>query len=179
MQSSMKTSLRQTILATVAVFGLGTFAAVAATTPPATGMPATGMPAPTTGQAMPAVPGPAAAARHQTMSERVDARIAELHAQLNITPAEKPQWLHFTAVMRANARDMDRTMRQRLAKLPSLNAEQNMQSYVHVAAVHAQNMRKLLPAFEHLYHVMSPSQKQTADQVFRNDAYRAKPMHKG
>ena len=158
----MQTFLRQTMLATVAVFGLGTIAATAAT------------PAPTTSQAAPAAPASAPAAKPPSMAERVNQRIAELHKKLQITSAEEPQWRRFTAVMRENDRTMDNAMRQRMDKLPGMNAEQNMKSYAHIAALHAQNMRKMLPAFEHLYHAMPAGQKQTVDQVFRNDAYRGK-----
>lgn len=161
----MRTSLRQTILATGAILGLGTLAATAAT------------PAPTSpaAPAMPAVAQPSG----PTMAERVDQRIAHLRAELHITTAQQPQWHRFTAVMHANARDMERTMRQRMQQLPTMNAEQNMRSYEHVAAVHAHEMRALVPAFGHLYTTLSVSQRQTVDQIFRNDAYRGKPARQG
>ncbi len=169
----MQTFLRQTMLATVAVFGLGTIAATAATTTPAAPMPP-----PSAGQAMPSVQSPSTApnatAKPPTMAERVNQRIDQLHSELQITSAQAPQWRRFTAVMRENARDMDNAMHQRMDRLPNMTAEQNMQSYAHIAALHAQGMRKLVPAFEHLYHTMSAAQKQTVDQVFRNDANRGK-----
>ena len=161
----MQKSLRQTILVTGAVLALGPLAAMAAT------------PAPTSPaiQAMPAAPHPAG----QTIAARVDQRIAHLRAELHITAAQQPQWHRFTAVMHANARDMERTMRQRMQHLPTMNAEQNMRSYEHVAAVHAHEMRALVPAFGHLYTTLSASQRQTVDQIFRNDAYRGKPARQG
>ncbi len=161
----MRTSLRQTILATGAVLGLGTLAATAATAAPP----------PPAAQAMPAVPHPAG----RTMAERVDQRIAHLRAELHLTAAQQPQWHRFTAAMQANARDMDRAMRQRIRRLPTMNAEQNMRSYEHVAAVHAHEMRMLVPAFEHLYATLSTGQKRTVDQIFRNDAYRGHPARQG
>ncbi|MBW4090933.1 MAG: Spy/CpxP family protein refolding chaperone [Proteobacteria bacterium] len=165
------TFLRQTLFATVAVFGLGATAATAATS-------AAPMSPPAASQAMPSAQPPAAAtAKPPTMAERVDRRIADLHSALKITPAQAPQWRRFTAVMRENARDIDHAMHVRVDRLPSMNAEQNMQSYAHIAAIHAEGMRKLVPAFEHLYAAMSPAQKQTVDQVFRNDAYRGAAAH--
>ena len=165
----MKTTQRTTLMVTAAILGLGCLGAVAAV--------------PTTGQAMSTAHASMTTAAPQTMpqtmTERVNHRIATLHAALLITPAQAPQWNHFVAVMRQNAHDIDRTMRQRIDRLPTMNAEQNMQSYLHVAIVHAQSMRKLLPAFDHLYSTMSPSQKATADRVFRNDAYRGKPARQG
>ncbi len=158
---------RLTLMATVAALGLGSLGAMAAPPPPAVTGPAT------TG---PATTGPATAP--QTMTERLDQRIAALRAKLLITPAETPQWKRFTAVMRENAHAMDQNMRQRLKQLPSMTAEQNMRSYMHIATAHARAMRRLLPAFEHLYTTMSASQKATADQLFRNDAYRGKPAQR-
>jgi hypothetical protein len=48
-----------------------------------------------------------------------------------------------------------------------------------VAMNHAQDMQKLVPAFQTLYDTMSDSQKKTADQVFRDDAHRGRPMKHG
>ena len=161
---------RLTMMATLAAIGLRTMGAMAAPPPPATGGPATAGPA--TGAAMPAT-------TPQSMMARMDKRIAALRAALLITPAQATQWSRFTAVMRENARAMDRNMRQRLEQLPSMTAEQNMRSYTHIATAHARAMRRLLPAFEHLYTTMSASQKATADELFRNDAYRGKPAQRG
>ncbi len=166
----MKTTLRQALLATVAILGFGSLAAMAA--PPTPTMTEPAMTTPATQAAVATTP-------PQTMTERVNNRITELHASLQITPAQTKPWNHFTAVMRANALDMDKTMRRRMNQLPTMNAEQNMRSYMQVAATHARDMRKLVPAFEHLYATMSPSQKATADQMFRNDAYRGKPARQG
>lgn len=167
---------RLTLMATVAALGLGSLSAMAAPPPPpAASGPATAGPAangPATGPAMPAT-------APQTMTARMDQRIAALHAALLITPAQAPQWKQFTAVMRENAQAMDNNMRQRLKQLPNMTAEQNMRSYMHIATAHARAMRRLLPAFEHLYTTMSASQKATADELFRNDAYRGKPTQRG
>ena len=102
--------------------------------------------------------------------ERVEHRINELHAQLRITPAERPQWDKFAEVMRENARDMDQTFIQRSQQFQSMNALQNMQSYQQIADAHAQHLQKLVPAFEDLYNAMPEQQKRIADQVFRENA---------
>ncbi len=166
----MKTTLRQALLASVAILGFGSLAAIAA--PPEPAMTGPAMTGPVTQASV-------ATAPTQTMTERVNKRITELHASLKITPAQTKPWNHFAAVMRANALDMDKTMHRRMDQLPTMNAEQNMRSYMQVAATHARDMRKLVPAFEQLYATMSPSQKATADQMFRNDAYRGKPARQG
>ena len=102
--------------------------------------------------------------------ERVEHRINELHAQLRITPAERPQWDQFAEVMRENARDMDQAFIQRAEQFQSINALQNMQSYEQIAEGHARHLQKLVPAFENLYNTMPDQQKRLADQVFRANA---------
>jgi protein CpxP len=102
--------------------------------------------------------------------ERVEHRIAELHAQLRITPAERQQWDQFAEVMRENARDMDQVVMQRAQQVQSMDALQNMQSYEQIAEAHAQHVAKLVTAFKTLYDTMPDQQKQVADQVFRTNA---------
>ena len=102
--------------------------------------------------------------------ERVEQRIKELHAQLQITPAEEPQWNEFAQVMRENARDMDQAFMQRAQQFPTMNAVQNMQSYEQISEQHAQRLQKLVPAFQKLYDAMPDQQKRLADQVFRANA---------
>jgi periplasmic protein CpxP/Spy len=116
----------------------------------------------------------------KTAEERVERRIRELHAQLQITPAEEAQWNEFAQVMRENARDMDRAFIQRAEQFPTMNAVQNMQSYEQVAEDHAQRVQKLVPVFQKLYEVMPDQQKQLTDQVFRANAEKhAARSHRG
>jgi protein CpxP len=125
-----------------------------------------------------ATPPPAAAASPlaghpvpgKNAEERVERRIKELHSQLQITPAEGPQWNEFAQVMRENARDMDHAFMQRAQQHPTMNAVQNMQSYEQLSEEHAQRVQKLLPAFQKLYDAMPDAQKRVADQVFRANA---------
>ena len=120
----------------------------------------------------PATAAPPAAATPTVKSaeERVERRIAALHAQLKITPAEQQQRDQFAQVMRDNAREMDQVFTQRAQQYESMNAVQNMQSYEQVAETHAQQLQKLVPAFQNLYNSMPDQQKQIADQVFRANA---------
>jgi len=106
----------------------------------------------------------------KTAEERVERRIKELHTQLQITPAEEPQWNEFAQVMRENARDMDQAFMQRAQLYPTMNAVQNMQSYEQISEEHAQRVQKLVPAFQKLYDAMPDQQKRLADQVFRANA---------
>ena len=115
--------------------------------------------------------------------ERVERRIKELHSQLQITPAEEPQWNEFAQVMRENARDMDQAFMQRAQQFPRMNAVQNTQSYEQLSREHAQRVEKLVPAFQKLYDAMPDQQKRLADQVFRANAEkhmgRAAQSHSG
>ena len=124
------------------------------------------------GAAPPAVSSPLAGhpVAGKNAEERVEHRINELHAQLRITPAERPQWDQFAEVMRENARAMDQAFIQRAEQFQSMNALQNMQSYEQIAEAHARHLQKLVPAFENLYTTMPDQQKRLADQVFRANA---------
>ena len=102
--------------------------------------------------------------------ERVERRIAQLHAQLQITPAEQQQWDQFANVMRENARAVDQLFIQRAQQLGSMTALQNMQSYEQLAEAHAQHLQKLVAAFQNLYDAMPDQQKQLTDQVFHANA---------
>ena len=160
----MRISFRRTVLATTAIFGLGAFAAVAA--PPGGSDPTTVHPsAAVSGEA--AAPAQSGAAHNQ--EGKIEQRIAELHAKLQITPAESAQWEQFAQVMRDNARSIDEAFDHRLQALPGMTAPENMQSYAAVATEHAQETQKLVPAFQALYETMSDSQKRRADQVFREN----------
>jgi protein CpxP len=106
----------------------------------------------------------------RNMQDRVENRIKELHRQLQITPAEEPQWNEFAQVMRENAREMDQAFMQRAQQYPTMNAVQNMQSYEQISQEHAQRVQKLVPAFQKLYDAMPDQQKRVADQVFRANA---------
>jgi hypothetical protein len=162
-QITMRTSLRPTLIATAAIFGLSAFAAMAA--PPGGGDPATVHPA-THAQA---------ASMHKESG--IEQRISDLHAKLAISPAQQPQWDQFVQVMRDNAQSMDRTFKQRATMLPTMTADENMQSYAKVATEHAQDMQKMVPAFQALYGSMSDNQKRMADQVFRDEAHHAQAKH--
>ncbi len=155
----MHKSVRQTLLTSAALIGLGTFAVAAA--PPGTGNP--------TAIHMPPSP---AGTRDMTAVEK---QINDLHTRLQISAAQQPQWDRFAQVMRDNARDMDETFKARAQAMPSLNAAENMKSYAGISARHARDMETLVPAFASLYDTMSDSQKHIADQVFRDNADR--PRH--
>jgi hypothetical protein len=174
----MRQSFRQTAMIATAIVALGAISAVAAppgasdpTATPSTMAPAGGTAAPMApaGSQAQAQPNEQAANSGQ-MEARIDQRISDLQGKLQISAAQKPQWDHFTQIMRENAREMDKIFQARIQGMDNMNAEQNMKSYASIAQHHAQDVERLVPAFDALYAKMSESQKKTADQVFRDDA---------
>ena len=121
---------------------------------------------------------PSVPARHvASAADRVEQRIASLHARLGITPAEQPLWDKFAQVMRDNAQKLSETAGDRAAKLKDMNASDNMQSYAQLAMVHAQDLQNLSAAFQPLYASLSPEQQHEADTMFRNVAMRRAERH--
>ena len=113
----------------------------------------------------------------ETMQSLAERRIADLHTRLRITPQQSQQWDQFTQVMRDNAREMDQIYQQRSEKLGSMSAVDNMQSYAQIEQQRAQEVQKLVPAFQTLYDSLSDQQKRTADQMFRTYAANAQSRH--
>ncbi len=112
---------------------------------------------------------PSAASHAQKHADYVEKRIADLHSQLKITPAEQPQWDAFAQTMRDNATATDQAFHDRADKLGSQNADDSMKSYAALAQMHADNMQKLASSFSALYATLSPDQKAIADPLFRNE----------
>jgi periplasmic protein CpxP/Spy len=113
----------------------------------------------------------------ETMQNLVERRITDLHGKLHITSQQSQQWDQFAQVMRDNAREMDQVYKQRAEKLGSMSAVDNMQSYAQIEQQRAQDVQKLVPAFQTLYSALSDQQKKTADQIFRNYASDARARH--
>jgi protein CpxP len=175
---------------TAATGSAATAPATTGTATPGTATPGTATPGTaTTGTATTGTPGSTTATHHattthhtrstaahasgQTMLQMAEQRITELHARLHITSAEQSQWDQFAQVMRDNAKDVDQAYQQRAAQFQSMNAVENMQSYAQIEQTRAQDMQKLVPAFQTLYASLSDQQKQQADRMFRYQAERA------
>jgi len=154
----MRTSLLQTVIATTAIIGLTAFTATAASL--AAGDPTATHPSTTTSGQSTANDHPGA---HHSIVGKVEQRITDLHAKLQITQAQQPQWDQFIQVMRDNAQSMDQTFQHRVQTMPAMTATENMQSYALLASTNAQDVQKLVPAFQALYDTMSDTQKRMAD----------------
>jgi periplasmic protein CpxP/Spy len=96
----------------------------------------------------------------------VESRIAELRTRLQITEAQQPQWNAFTQVMRENAAHMQQVLAEH-GQRQDMSALDDLRAYAAIAEAHAQDMQRLVPAFQTLYEAMSPDQKQLADTTFR------------
>jgi len=105
---------------------------------------------------------PAGKAGHE---RNVEDRIAYLHTQLKITPAQESQWKTFADVMRGNGETMGKLFEERKAAT-NVSALDDMKQYATIAQAHADGMKKLVDAFEPLYNSMSPEQKKLADVTF-------------
>lgn len=136
---------------------------------PASAMAQASPPPPPAAAAAPAPPGP---------DSRVEVRIKSLHARLRITPAEEPQWQAFAAVMRDDAKTTGALVEARVAKLNTMTAVDDLNSYAAIAAAHAAGVQKLATAFEPLYAAMPDAQKKRADAVFRARPQRPPPPKK-
>jgi periplasmic protein CpxP/Spy len=152
------------VVALIAVLSI--VPALAQTTPsaPPAAAPAAPSATPTPTPAKP----PAKPASRRTYG--IEARIKSLHARLHITAAQEPQWQQVAQAMRDNAASIDKMVRERNAKLRTMTAVENLQTYADIAEAHADGLKKLVPAFDNLYQSMSAAQKKDADAVFRSIA---------
>jgi periplasmic protein CpxP/Spy len=99
-------------------------------------------------------------------TDRVEARIRELHSQLKIRPEQEDQWNAFAQVMRENAQTMQAEVEQRIQNQRNMSAVDDLVSYEKITETHAEGLKKLVPAFQALYDSMAPEQKKNADTVF-------------
>ena len=109
-----------------------------------------------------------ATAGKASKTERVEARIKDLHAKLKITPAQEGLWDNVTKVMRDNAITMEALIKTRSEKAGTTNAVDDLKSYSGIAEAHADGLKKFIPVFEPLYASMSDAQKKDADTLFHH-----------
>ncbi len=94
----------------------------------------------------------------------VETRLAQLHQQLQITPAQQSRFAAFADVMRANSRMTP----------PALPGKPSAVDDLRIAIQGSQEelgaLQRLLPPLQALYASLSPAQQKIADQVFRQGA---------
>ena len=99
--------------------------------------------------------------------KRVDQRLTSLKKALAITPAQQANWHGFAAVMRTNATGLSKMYEERNAKLGTMNALANIESYAAITGQQADDMNALSAAFHILYGTLTLTQQQKADTLFR------------
>jgi hypothetical protein len=113
---------------------------------------------------------PSSAEAVTASSDRIEARIKELHKRLHVTAAQEAPWSNLTQVMRDNAQVMVALQNQRVADTQSMNAVDSVKSYASVIDAHRAGMMKFVPAFTAFYDSLSEAQRKTADSMFRSRA---------
>ncbi len=99
--------------------------------------------------------------------ETLDARLARLHADLQITPAQQPLWEPVARSLRANAADMEKRVaakRAQEAQYPT--ALEDLKNDQEFAQAHLEGLVDLTASFKPLYDAMPDAQKRVADKVF-------------
>ena len=108
----------------------------------------------------------------------VESHIKDLHAQLQITPAEETQWAAVAKTMRESAIETDKAIDKREALVNSASAVDNLKAYGDIAQAHADGVKRLAAVFAPLYASMSDDQKKVADEVFAHRAHEGKKVSK-
>ena len=104
--------------------------------------------------------------RGKQIASSVERHIAELHRRLRITAAQEAQWDAFAQTMRDNALHADRLYKAR-ADADNMSAVEDLRSYAGIAQAHADDVQRLVPAFEALYGTLTSDQQRAADQAFK------------
>src|SRR5690348_6773887 len=109
---------------------------------------------------------PAAASNPAPAAENpVEAHLAQLKTQLNITAAQQPKFDAFAKVIKQNAETMDAAM-QKAQQSTQQSAVEGLRAAANLTQTEADNLKRLVPALEALYASLSPEQKRTADEMF-------------
>jgi hypothetical protein len=114
-------------------------------------------------QARAAVANPA-----EDRADKVEQRIANLHAQLNITPEQEPLWTGVAEAMRGNIADMEKLIGEKRKNMPEQTALDDLNAHQELAQAHLDGLKRLNAAFKVLYDAMPEAQRRNADKVFEN-----------
>jgi len=118
------------------------------------------------------------AASAAAMKETVEQRIAMLHADLQITPAEETDWTGVAQTMRDNETQMQKLVTDQAALAPhSVSAVEDLQTYEKFTEAHALGLKTLIASFQTLYDTMPDDQKRVADQVFQKFNHKRMAAH--
>jgi hypothetical protein len=105
--------------------------------------------------------------------ETLEARIATLHSQLDITPGEEGKWNAVAQVMRSNEADMQKMVAERRGAAPGGGtAVDELKTYERFTQAHVDGLKNLISSFESLYAAMPARQQALADHVFQHFGHR-------
>ena len=83
------------------------------------------------------------------------------------TPDQEKKWDAVAKVMRSNAESSRAQVMEKRKDEATMTAVADLNAYADIAEAHAKHVRKLAKVFAELYDTMTPDQKKTADEVFR------------
>jgi hypothetical protein len=116
--------------------------------------------------------------RAAARAETVEQRIATLHAELKITPAEESNWNAVAQAMRDNAQAMEKLVSDK-ASQTNMTAVEDLQTYQQFAQARVDGLKTLESSFQTLYNSMPDQQKKLADQVFQNSRHQQTSTQSG
>jgi len=114
----------------------------------------------------PAGQNPAATPKQAPAADNpVEAHLADIKQQLNITAAQQPKFDEFAKVIKQNAETMDAAM-QKAQQSIQQSAVEGLRAAASLTQTEADNLKRLVPALEGLYATLSAEQKHMADELF-------------
>jgi hypothetical protein len=105
-----------------------------------------------------------AAAPASPPAQNVEANISGLHQRLQITPAQEAQFDALANVMRQNAKAEQSAPQP---PPPNASAVDYLRAEIQYDEIELAGLKRFLPALEGLYATLSPTQRRTADAIFR------------
>ena len=102
----------------------------------------------------------------QNFAGDVEIRIAELHNQLAITPAQEALFRAYGDAMRTNAQAINAVFQQRAAAT-DFSAPARLRWYAQLTSTHGEAVNKLIAPFDALYQSLSGPQRAAADRHFQ------------
>ncbi len=107
--------------------------------------------------------------QNETPEQMVGQRIAALHAELKITPAEEQDWAGVAQTMRNNVAAIQKLQAEKASQSQQgMTAVEDLQTYEQFTQTHLDGLKNLTASFQTLYNAMPDQQKKLADQVFEN-----------
>jgi periplasmic protein CpxP/Spy len=119
----------------------------------------------------------------RSASERVETRLAHIQNALQITAAQQSQWESFANVLRKHARATDERIQQFRSQAgqgttrPNVSAIERLERMQRMTAERYNRLGEVISAAKPLYDVLSPEQKQAADQMLARRGHRGHHGH--